>query len=263
MAGPAHQALPSAGAVSQAQLEHLKSLGYLGGVGDAPQAPPPAAPGDVTSPQGERNLAAIHFEAGRYREAAEAYRRLVAADPENPSLRASFAGALGALERYDQALAELTRAIELEPLNVEAYHNRAVILERRGEAEKAIADYRTAVRYNPQYEPSQRALVRLTGSADVRAPQSEAEARAAQLVEQASEAARKTNYPQAMRLLDEAEKAAPEYVLTHQYRSNVAYLMGDVEGGIAALKRALELEPDNALFRANLERLRAQAAGEK
>ncbi len=248
---------PSAGAVSQAQLEHLKILGYLGGAGDAPQAPPPAAPGEVSSPRGERNLAAIHFQAGRYREAAEAYRRLVAADPEKASLRASFAGALGALERYDQALAELTRAIELEPLNVEAYHNRAVIFERRGEPEKAVADYRTAVRYNPQYEPSRQALLRLTGSADVRAPESEAEARAAQLVQEASEAARKTNYPEAMRLLDEAEQASPEYVLTYQYRSNVAYLMGDLEAGIAALERALELEPDNALFRANLERLKA------
>jgi len=39
------------------------------------------------------------------------------------------------------------------------------------------------------------------------------------------------------------------------YRSNVAHLMGDRAGAIAALKRALELEPDNALYRTNLERL--------
>ena len=235
--------------VNQAQLEHLRSLGYLGGAEE---------PGAASSPQGERNLAAIHFQAGRHREAAEAYRRLVEADPDDASLRASFAGALGALGSYDQALAELSRAIELQPLNVEAFHNRAVIYERRGERQKAIADYRTVVRYNPQYEPSQRALVRLTGSADVRAPTSETEARAATLVQQASDAARKTDYPQAMRWLDEAEQVAPGFVLTYQYRSNVAYLMGDLEGAAAALEKALELEPDNALFRTNLERLKAR-----
>lgn len=250
---------PSDGAVRRAQLEHLKSLGYLGGASSgAPGAGDAAAPAAASSPQAERNLAAIEFQAGRYREAAEIYRRLVEADPTDAALRASLAGALGALGLYDQALAELTRSIALEPLNVEAYHNRAVIYERRGEGEKALADYRTAVRYQPQYEPSQRALVRLTGSADVRAPTSEAEVRASRLVEQASVEARKANYRQAMRLLDEAELAAPGYVLTYQYRSNVAYLTGDREAAIAALQKALELEPDNALFRTNLARLRAE-----
>ncbi len=76
--------------VSQAQLEHLKSLGYLGGSEEAPATTTPAPQDGASSPQGERNLAAIHFQAGRYRQAAEAYSRLVAADPEDASLRASF-----------------------------------------------------------------------------------------------------------------------------------------------------------------------------
>ena len=240
--------------VRSAQLEHLKSLGYLGEASAADVAVPEIA----SSPQADRNLAAIHFEAGRYGEAATIYARLITADPDNASLRASFAGVLGALGRYDAALGELSRAIELEPLNVEAYHNRAVITEHRGNSGKAIADYRTALRYNPQYEPSRKALARLTGEPDVRAATDEAESRASRLVQQASEAARKANYPEAMRLLDEAERVAPAYVLTYQYRSNVAYLMGDREAAISALERALELEPDNALFRTNLERLRSR-----
>ena len=43
--------------------------------------------------------------------------------------------------------------------------------------------------------------------------------------------------------------------LIHQYRSNVAYLMGDRARAIAALRKGLELEPGNALFRENLKRL--------
>ena len=48
-------------------------------------------------------------------------------------------------------------------------------------------------------------------------------------------------------------------MLIYQYRSNVAYLMGDHETAITAPEKALELEPGNALFRTNLERLKAGA----
>ena len=65
-----------------------------------------------------------------------------------------------------------------------------------------------------------------------------------------------------MRLLDEAEALAPKYALVHQYRSNVAYLMGDRAAAIAALKKGLAIEPDNALFRENLRRLES-AGGPK
>jgi predicted AlkP superfamily phosphohydrolase/phosphomutase/Flp pilus assembly protein TadD len=243
-------------------VERLKSLGYMGGT-----ASPAAGPGGADtgapamhSPKGERNLAAMHFEAGRFAEAAEAYARLVQQEPKDASLRTSLAGALGALGRYQEAMKELEIAIQLEPLNVEAYHNKAVIFERLGQKDAAIGQYRLAVRYSPQYEPSRRALERLTGSADVRAPRSDAQKRAAELAEAAGQSARRGDYAHAMKQLDEAEKIDPKSVLVQQYRSNVAYLSGDVPGAVRALEKALALEPDNALFKSNLARLRAQAA---
>ncbi len=36
--------------------------------------------------------------------------------------------------------------------------------------------------------------------------------------------------------------------------------MGDLQGAIRALEQALQIEPDNALFKTNLTRLREQAA---
>ncbi|MGB5401536.1 MAG: tetratricopeptide repeat protein, partial [Thermoanaerobaculia bacterium] len=222
----------------------LEALGYLGG---------------VQSSEGERNLAAIAFEDGRYDDALEIYQRLIEADPEEPGLRTSLAGALGAMGDYEGALDQLESALALDPLNVEAYHNRAVIHERQGNPDLAIADYNTVLRYAPDYEPSRAALLRMTGSASANTPSSDAEQQASFIAEKASQAARRGDYETALTLLDHAETIAPQYSLVFQYRSNVAYLMGDRDAAIAALERALELEPDNALFRANLTRLQADS----
>lgn len=238
-------------ATDAAVLARLESLGYLDG--DRRAA---AGEAGETSPEGDRNLAAILFEAGRFDEALEAYGELLAAEPDDTAARTSVAGVLGALGRHDEAMQQLERAVELDPLNVEAYHNRAVILERRGERDAAVADYRRALRYRPDYEPSLRALQRLTGSTAGERPGTGAEVAAARLAEEASAAARRGAYAEAMELLDRAQAAAPDYVVVYQYRSNVAYLMGDRARAIAALEKALELEPDNALYRVNLERLR-------
>jgi tetratricopeptide (TPR) repeat protein len=128
--------------------------------------------------------------------------------------------------------------------------------------EAALAQYRKAVRYSPEYQPSRAALVRLTGSAVLDAPRTDAERQAAGLCRAASDAARRGAYPEAMRLIGEAERIAPGYVIVYQHRSNVAYLMGDVAAAIEALETALELEPGNALFEHNLRSLRDSAGTE-
>ncbi len=239
-------------------LERLNSLGYLGGAAREAAAAP-ATGGGERSPSGERTLAALHFEAGRYQEAIDAYERLLRESPKDASLHASLAGALGAAGRLDEALRHLDTAIAIAPLSVEAYHNRAVILERRGRIQEAVEQYRTALRYAPGYAPSRQALERLTGSVDVRAAKTAAERRAEALAQAAAAAARRGDYGGAMSGLLEAERIAPRYVLVYQYQSNVAYLMGDRKAAIRALEKALAIEPDNALFRANLSRL--QRAG--
>lgn len=226
-------------AVDPAILERLRALGYL----------------DTESPTGDRNLAALLFQEGRYEESAKAYRALVAAAPDDGAARASLAGVLGAMGAYDEALQHLDEATRLAPLNPEGYHNRAVILEKKGERERAVEQYREALRYSPAYEPSLRALARLGIDSSHRRPVGEGDRKALELAEQASVVARRGDYGGAMKLLDEAEGLAPELALVHQYRANVAFLMGDKERARAALRRALEIEPDNALYRTNLEKL--------
>ncbi len=228
--------------VDAAILERLEALGYL----------------DATSPKGARNLAAASFQDGRYEEAAAAYEQLVAEDPTDSAILASYGGVLGALGRYDEALEQLDRALAIEPLNAEAYHNRGLIHERRGDPGAAISEYSSALRYRPGYEPSAAALMRLTGSASSGGPATPPEQLAAKLADRASELARKGDFKGALSELDEAARIAPGFALVQQYRANVAFLMGDHDTAREALERALELEPDNALFQTNLERLAAE-----
>jgi tetratricopeptide (TPR) repeat protein len=220
-------------------LEHLRALGYL----------------DAQSPQGDRNLAALHFEAGRYAEAVEAYEELVAQSPADANLRASLAGALGALGRLDESLAQLDTALDIDPINAEAYHNRGVLHEKRGDRDAAVREYAAALRYNPQYEPARQALGRLRGASPSSETGTAAEQLAGAMAERGREAALRGDYEAAMKELDQATRIAPRFARVYQYRSNVAFLMGDYEGAAAALRRALEIEPDNALFRTNLERI--------
>ncbi|MDX2166379.1 MAG: alkaline phosphatase family protein [Deltaproteobacteria bacterium] len=238
-AAPGATARAEDASVDPAILERLRSLGYL----------------ETESPQGDRNLAAVLFQQGRYAEAATAFQALVARNPDDGALRASLAGALGALGRYDEALAELDRAIALAPLNPEGYHNRGVIHERRGARDAAIAAYRQALRYNPRYAPARDALARLGASDEAPTPVAAAAQIALQLAEQASALARRGDYAAAMRALDDAARAAPQVALIQQYRANVAFLMGDRAGAVAALREGLRLEPDNKLFQENLKRL--------
>jgi tetratricopeptide (TPR) repeat protein/predicted AlkP superfamily pyrophosphatase or phosphodiesterase len=220
-------------------MKKLTSLGYL----------------QPSSPSGDRNIAAILFEQGKYAEAAAAYAKLVKEKPDDGATRASLAGALGAMGRYDLALKELDAAIRLQPLNPEAYHNRAVIHERQGDKKAAIADYQTAVRYNPEYQASRQALARLGVNPAPERIYTADERRAMDLANEASGLARRGDYPAAMKRLDEAARLAPRLALVYQYRSNVAYFKGDTKEAIAALRKGLEIEPDNALFSENLRKL--------
>ena len=185
---------------------------------------------------------------------------MVREKPDDAGLRASYAGALGSLGRLDEAYAELSRAIALEPANPEAYHNRGAILEKRGDPKGAAREYQTALRYAPDYEPSRTALARLGGAPAAGEPKTANEKLATALAEQAHQAALRDDFAGATKKLDEAERIAPRFALVSHYRANIAYLQGDRAGAIKALRRAVELEPDNPLFRTNLERL--EAAGE-
>jgi hypothetical protein len=56
--------------------------------------------------------------------------------------------------------------------------------------------------------------------------------------------------------LEEAAALAPDLELVHLDAANVAYLQGDLLAAVAALERAVEIDPDDLVLRENLETFR-------
>jgi tetratricopeptide (TPR) repeat protein len=55
------------------------------------------------------------------------------------------------MKQWDKAIADYTKAIELDPQYTDAYYNRGVSWDNAGEWEKAIADYSKAIELDPGY----------------------------------------------------------------------------------------------------------------
>ena len=51
---------------------------------------------------------------------------------------------------YDQAISDLTKALEIYPRYAEAYINRGVIYERKSQYDQAISDFTKALEINPR-----------------------------------------------------------------------------------------------------------------
>jgi tetratricopeptide (TPR) repeat protein len=53
--------------------------------------------------------------------------------------------------RYDQAIADYTKALEINPSYAGGYHNRGVAYGRKGQYDKALADFTKSIALNPRY----------------------------------------------------------------------------------------------------------------
>ena len=55
------------------------------------------------------------------------------------------------LGQDDKAVADYSKAIELDPSNVYAWHNRGMIHATLGQVDEAVADYTKAIELDPKY----------------------------------------------------------------------------------------------------------------
>jgi tetratricopeptide (TPR) repeat protein len=82
------------------------------------------------------------------------YRKIQILDGEGLAANVSSnrAGEHNTAGRYEQALAESSRAIQLYPALAEAWNNRGIAHRNTGKIEEAINDYTRALELNPNYQ---------------------------------------------------------------------------------------------------------------
>ncbi len=232
-------------------LEKLRALGYLDGDDEGES-------GAINEARPDRNRAALALRGGRPEEAAAAYSRLIELEPDDALLRAAFASALSRLGRAEEAFDQIDAALRLDPASAPAFYVRGQIKEGRDDVAGAVADYRTAVLYDAEHEPSLAALERLGVPPEAAAATTPEEVRATLLLRRAKSLVERGDYAAALAATEEARQQVPDASVVYQYLANIHHLRGDRAAALAALERAIELDPGNAQLRKNLERLRGE-----
>src|SRR6476661_895832 len=106
-------------------------------------------PGDATATE---KLAFACHQLGDLPAAAAAFESLTRILPSSPSAASNFATVLGKMQRYDEALHHLDRAISLDRHFADARFNRAQILELLGRAREAMHDFGQVVALDPGHK---------------------------------------------------------------------------------------------------------------
>ncbi|MHB9102873.1 MAG: O-linked N-acetylglucosamine transferase, SPINDLY family protein, partial [Sulfuricella sp.] len=95
---------------------------------------------------------------GQTKEAIEAFRRAVAARPNDVNSHFNLGVAFQKLGQVNEAIAEYLRAIMLQPDNADAYFNLGVALQDYGQGERAAGYYRRVLELQPGNASAYQAL---------------------------------------------------------------------------------------------------------
>jgi tetratricopeptide (TPR) repeat protein len=106
----------------------------------------------------------IYTVVNRFDEAIADFSAAIEADPEAASIYLSRATAWGRKGDRDRALGDFERALKINPQYAEAYYNRGRLRGALGETEAAIADVSTALRLNPTFSMAALELANLHAS---------------------------------------------------------------------------------------------------
>lgn len=178
------------------------------------------------------NLGRIAAAAGRWEEAARAYRRVLARMPDDAACHSDLAAALIALKDFAGAADHATQAVCADPALAPAHSNLAEahfglgrLAHDDGRREDAEKHYRTAVAARPGFFEAMGNLgnvVRELGRLE-----------------------------EAVALYDQALAVAPGMAALHANRAVALHEMGDLEGAIVAYDKAVALDPEDADTRRN------------
>jgi len=174
--------------------------------------------------------------------------------PNKPRPYSNLGQVLARQERYDEALPNYLKAIQINPNFVEAQYNLGILYEKQGETIKAIEQYRKAVQVNPEF-------VNAYNNLGVVLLKQDKTDEAIKYLQQALQknpnmASAHINLGLALFKQDKLNAAVVHYNKALQISSNLSKAQfglgealvkqGRTEQGVHHLKRALEINPEYA-----------------
>jgi tetratricopeptide (TPR) repeat protein len=90
------------------------------------------------------------FSKSDYDKAIADFTKAIEIDPKDADAHYNRGVAWQRKSDYNKAIADFTKAIEIDPKDADAYHSRGFAWEEKGDLAKAIADYTKAIEINPK-----------------------------------------------------------------------------------------------------------------
>ena len=97
------------------------------------------------------NLANVYLKQGNIKQALEDLNKSVELDPVYPEAFDSRCGAYIQQGDLVKAISDCNKSISLNPRNPKAYHNQGLIYEKQGNASMAVLNFNKAIELNPWY----------------------------------------------------------------------------------------------------------------
>ena len=94
-----------------------------------------------------------HRQLGYWRNDVALFSHAIAVTKDNDTAHLNLGFALQKIGQDEQALAQYRIAVKLDPYRVEARNDLANLLDDAGHTDEALAQYRAALRLNPKYVP--------------------------------------------------------------------------------------------------------------
>ncbi|MGA8087063.1 MAG: tetratricopeptide repeat protein [Terracidiphilus sp.] len=105
-------------------------------------------------------VGAIYHTSHQFKEAADYYNRALESDPKNVPVRTKLASSLYRNGKIDDAIAQLNRALKVQPTDANALFDLGMIkLQGKGDAKGAMATWQRLLKTNPQLSPERKATV--------------------------------------------------------------------------------------------------------
>ncbi|MCP4785512.1 MAG: tetratricopeptide repeat protein [Fuerstiella sp.] len=166
-----------------------------------------------------------HYDAGRYDEAQADFSKALKLQPRNAEYMCNRGWVFYEQDDPDTALLEFNDAIELDPTLISGYHGRAAVHIDEEDWAAAIMDYTHAVRHTAEK----------TELADV-------------YTERGNAHYFNGDTDKAIKDLERAISKDPEYARAHADRGEILSEIGETDEAVRSLRRAIEIDAESAEF---------------